>query len=84
MPGERYGSASSVVPVRHDVHRTCGATLLADEAPADHRPWLVLRKGIQSDVDHAVTALTARTLNVARHVAVGDPFRRRAERPTVR
>jgi hypothetical protein len=37
-----------------------------------------LGQGIQPNIDHAPIALTARTLDVAGHVAVGDPFRRAA------
>jgi hypothetical protein len=70
------------MPVWHDVQRTRSATLLADEAPADSRPGQVLRQGVQSDIDidHPTIALTARTLDVAGHVAVSDPFRRSAKR----
>ena len=34
MPGEWHGTADSVMPVRHDVHRTFDAAFLADEATA--------------------------------------------------
>jgi len=72
--GEWHGPADSVVPVWHDVHRTGDAALLADEAPTDHRPRLVLGQG----VEHASIALTGRTLNVAGYMAVGEPFCRAA------
>jgi len=59
MLGEWHGSASSVMPVWHDVHRTGDAALLADEAPTDHRPGLVLGQGVEPDVDHAPIATAA-------------------------
>ena len=73
MPGEWHGTADSVMPVRHDVHRTRGAAFLADEAPADRRPGQILGQDVQPDIDHAPIALAARTLDVAGHVTVGDP-----------
>src|SRR3954469_4637939 len=63
------------MPVRHDVHRSCGSAFLADETASNRRPGQVLSQGIQSDVDHASIAL-GRTLDVAGHMTVGDPFRR--------
>jgi len=78
MLGEWHGLTDSVMPVRQDVHRTRGAALPADEARADFRPGQVLRQGIQSDIDHASIALTARTLDAAGHVPVGEPFGRAA------
>jgi hypothetical protein len=66
------------MPVRHDVHSTCGATFLADEARADRRPGQVLRQGVQSDIVHASIARTARTLDVAGYGAVREPFCRAA------
>jgi hypothetical protein len=38
VPGEWHGVAGSVMPVWYDVHRTCDATFLADEAAGDRRP----------------------------------------------
>jgi hypothetical protein len=70
--GEWHGPADSVMPVWHDVHRTGDAALLADETPTDHRPGLVLGQGVEPDVDHASIALSARTLEVAGYVAVGE------------
>jgi hypothetical protein len=35
-----------VMPVRHDVHRSCGAADRAHEAPADARPGAVLGQGV--------------------------------------
>ena len=70
------------MPVWHDVHRTRGATLLVDKAPADCRPRQILGQGIQSDIDHPSIAL-ARALDVAGHVTVSDPFRRGAKREIV-
>ena len=61
-----------------------GAACRADEAPSDHRPRLVLGQGIQPDIDHASIALAARALDVAGHVAVGDPFCGSAERVNCR
>ena len=78
MPGEWHGGGSPVMPVWHDVHRTCSATLLADETPTDRRPGQVLGQGVQPDIDHASIAFTARTLDVAGYVAVREPFRRTA------
>jgi len=74
MPREWHGMADSVMPVWRDVHRTCGATFLADKAPADRRPRLVLGQGVQPDIDHTIAA--AVTLDVAGYVAVREPFRR--------
>ena len=78
MPGEWHGSGSPVMPVWHDVHRTCGAAFLADEAPADRRPGQILGQGVQPDIDHASIAITARTLDVAGYVTVREPFGRAA------
>jgi len=78
MPGEWHGPADSVMPVRYDVHRTGDAALLADEAPTDHRPGLVLGQGVEPDVDHAPITAAARTLDVAGHMTVGEPFCRAA------
>src|SRR3954466_9666082 len=61
----RHCITGPVMPVWHDLHRTFDAAFLADKAPADRRPGQVLRQGIQPDVDHAVSALTARALDVA-------------------
>ena len=83
MLGEWHGGGSSVMPVRHDMHRTRGAAFLADEAPCDCRPRQVLGQGVQSDIDHASVARTARTLDVAGHMTVGDPFRRSVKRVIV-
>ena len=71
MLGEWHSSASSVMPVWHDVHRTRRATFLAHEAAADLQ---VLGQGIQSNVDHPTIAIAARTLDVAGHVTVREPF----------
>ena len=68
------------MPVRHDVHRTRCAALLTDEAPADRRPGQVLRQGVQSDINHTSIALAGRTLDVAGHVTLGEPFCRPAGR----
>ena len=76
MPGEWHAHVLHVMPVRHDVHRTRSAAFLADKVVADRRPGQVLRQGIQSDVDHATIALSARALNVAGYVAVREPFGR--------
>jgi len=78
--GEWHGPADSVMPVRHDVHRTGDAALLADEAPTDHRPGLVLGQGVEPDVDHAPIAVAARALDIAGHMAVGQPVCRAARR----
>ena len=78
--GEWHGSAVPVMPVWHDVHRTCRATLLAAEAPSDRRPGQVLGQGVQPDIDHPSIALSARTLDVAGYVTVSDPFRWGAKR----
>jgi hypothetical protein len=78
MLSERYGMSRSVMPIWHNVHRTYGAALLADEAPADCRPRQILGQGLQPDIDHASVALTARTLDVAGYVAVREAFRRAA------
>src|SRR5438309_1873602 len=43
----------------YDVHRTCYATFLADEAAGDRRPRQVLGQRIQPDINHAAVALTA-------------------------
>ena len=80
MLGEWHGPADSVMPVRHDVHRTGDAALLADEAPTDDRPRLVLGQGVQADIDHAAITLRARTLDVAGHVTVCNPICRAARR----
>jgi hypothetical protein len=80
MLGEWHGVTYPVMPVWYDIHRTGNATLLADEAPADRGPRQVLGQGVQLDIDHASIALAARTLDVAGHVAVDDPFRRTARR----
>jgi hypothetical protein len=80
VPSEWHGVAGSVMPVWYDVHRTCDATFLADEAAGDRRPRQVLGQRIQPDIDHAAVALTARALDVAGHMAVCDPFRRTARR----
>ena len=74
MPGEWHGLTGSVMPVGHDIHRTGGAALLADEAPTDHRPGLVLGQGVEPDVDHAPIAVAARALDIAGHMAVGQPL----------
>jgi hypothetical protein len=66
--GKRHACILPVMPVRHDVHRTCSATFGADKAPADLRPGAILRQGIQSDVDQAIAA--AVTLDVAGYVAI--------------
>jgi hypothetical protein len=79
MPGEWHGASDSVMPVWHDVHRTFDAAFLADEATADRRPGQGLGQGVEPDVDQAPIALRARTLDVAGHVTVRDPFRRAAE-----
>ena len=42
MPGEWHGASDSVMPVRHDVHRTFDAALPADETQAELRPGQVL------------------------------------------
>jgi hypothetical protein len=76
MLGEWHGLTRSVMPVWHDVHRTGRSALLADEAPADDRPGLILGQGVQPDVDHAPIAVAARALDIAGHVTVGEPFRR--------
>jgi hypothetical protein len=83
MPGEWHGAADSVMPVRHDVHRTCGATFPAHKAAADCRPGQIRGQGVQPNIDHPLTALTARTLDVAGNVTVSDPFRRLAKREFV-
>ena len=72
---EWHGLADSVTPVGHDVHRTCRAALLADEAPTDHRARLVLGQGVQADIDHAPIATA---LDVAGYVTVREPFCRAA------
>jgi hypothetical protein len=77
MLGEWHGGASSVMPIWHDVHRSCGTAFLADETPADRRPGQILGEGIQPDVDHPSITL-GRALDVAGHMTVGDPFRRAA------
>jgi len=79
VPRERYDVFCHVMPVWHDVHRTCGAAFLADKAPTDCRPGQVLGQGVQPNIDHTTIALAARTLDVAGHVTVGDPFRRAAK-----
>jgi hypothetical protein len=71
------------MPVWHDVHRTGGATLLADQAAANLRPGQIRGQGVQPNIDHPLTALTARTLDVAGNVTVSDPFRRLAKREFV-
>jgi hypothetical protein len=78
MPGEWQGGGSPVMPVWHDVHRTCSATLLADEPPTDRRPGQILGQGVQPDIDHASIAFVARTFDAAGYVAVREPFRRTA------
>jgi hypothetical protein len=79
MPGEWHGVTGSVMPVRHDVHRTCDAAFLAEEVPTDRRPRQILGQGVQPDIDHPPIALTARTLDVAGHVTIREPFRRAAK-----
>src|SRR5712671_5553923 len=79
MPGEWHGAADSVMPVWHDLHRTCGAAFLADEAPTDRRPRQILGQGVQSDIDQPSITNTTRTLDVAGDVPVRQPFRRAAE-----
>jgi hypothetical protein len=74
MLGEWHGVAGSVMPVWHDVHRTCRAAFLADKLNADLRPGAILRQGFQPDVDQTIAA--AVTLDVAGYVAVRDPFGR--------
>jgi hypothetical protein len=74
MLGEWHGGANPVMPVRHDVHRSCGAAFLADETPADRRPGQILGEDIQPDVDHPSIAL-GRALDVAGHVPFRDSFR---------
>jgi hypothetical protein len=71
------------MPVWHDVHRTFDAAFLADEATADRRPRQSLGQGVEPDVDHPPIALTARTLDVAGHVTLSNPFRWRAKREIV-
>ena len=78
--GEWHGAADSVMPVRNDVHRTSGTTLLAHDAAADRRPRQIPRQGVEPDVDHASIAFTARTLDVAGYETVRAPFRRGAKR----
>src|SRR5438876_12420702 len=78
MLGEWHGVAGPVMPVWGDVHRTCGAAFLTDEAPTDHRPRLVLGQGVEPDADHAAIATAARTLDVARNVPIGGPIYRAA------
>ena len=43
--GEWHGGSGSVMPVRHDIHRTCRATFLADETAADLRTRVSLQAG---------------------------------------
>jgi len=50
------------MPAWHDVQRTRGAALLADEAATDRRAGQGLRQSGQSDVDHASIGITDRTL----------------------
>ena len=83
MPCKWHGAAGSVIPVWHDVHRTRGAAFVADETPTDRRLGQVQGQGSQPDVDHPSIAFAARALDVAGHVTVGDPFRRRAKRVNV-
>ena len=62
MPGEWHSVADPVMPVWHDVHRTCDTAFLADEAPG-------LGKRVQSYIDHPSIAPT-RTLDAAADVTV--------------
>jgi hypothetical protein len=67
MLGEWHGMTGSVMPVRHDVHRTCRATFGADKALADLRPGAILRKTIQPDVDQTIMmprSATSRKLSI--------------------
>jgi hypothetical protein len=82
MPGQWHGAADSVMPVRHDVHRTFDAAFLAEEATADRRPGQFLGQGVQPDIDHPSIAL-GRALDFAGHVTVREPFGRGAKRAIV-
>lgn len=67
------------MPVRDDMHRSCGAACRADQAQADARPRLILRKGVEPHVDPAI-ATAVQALDAACHMAVGQPFSRAAGR----
>jgi hypothetical protein len=67
------------MPVRDDMHRSCGAACRADEAQADARPWLILRECVEPHVDPAITE-AVQALDAAGHMAVSQPFTRRAGR----
>ena len=84
MPGKWHRGGGPVMPVRHDVHRTCSTAFFADETPSNRRPGQILRQSIEPNVDHASITGARRALNVASHMTYGDPFRWCAERPSVR
>lgn len=61
------------MPVRHDMHRSCGAACRADHAQADARPRLILREGIEPHV-HSAIAAPVQALDAAGHMPDSQPF----------
>jgi hypothetical protein len=72
------------MPIRRDIHRAREAADLADKAPADARPRLILGKRVEPNIYHAPIALTAETLNRTGDMPVGKPFCRTARRVVAR
>jgi hypothetical protein len=60
----RHRSPSHVVPVRNDVHRSCRTTPRANQAKADARPWLILGKSVEPNIDPTI-AVAVQALHIA-------------------